>query len=227
MVYSRSAKCLLIIAALPEYFQTWDSHPPEWEGFFLAVSFSPTAFSWKTATLHCSVVGHRWRSVKSSKCTEENLASSSAGVSAFCVHQLWSVQVRTSNGMCNSWLRHSELKLVFSRALGANDVRNVCGFLLLLVFAASCLFLAFEFHMALLIFLSYLSIAHMLTLFLNCSFTLSPWAAIWFARDPCTVVSSQETRCFRSCKTYLNCMNIWQIQVSGKSECFSIHILDC
>lgn len=31
MVYSGSAKWLLIIAELPKYFQAWNSHQPEWD----------------------------------------------------------------------------------------------------------------------------------------------------------------------------------------------------
>lgn len=135
------------------------------------------------------------------------------GVSQFSVR-------KPSNKMFNSWFRPSNSKLFFSRHFGATHICNVCGFVLLLMFAASNLFLAFEFHMALIIFISYLSIAHMLTLFLNCSFSISQWAAIWFAIDPCWMLSSQGTRCFLSCKTYLNYMSIWQIQVSGNVRMF-------
>lgn len=127
---------------------------------------------------------------------------------------------KPSNKTLSSWFRPPNLKLFFCRHLGATHICNVCGFVLLLMFAASNLFLAFEFHMALIIFISYPSIAHMLTLFLNCSFSISQWADIWFAIDPCWMVSSQGTHCFLSCKTYLNYMSIWQIQVSGNVRMF-------
>lgn len=182
------------------------------------------------AALHYSMVRHRLCSLSSSTklCPSTAVSACKNLLSPLLLEYLafmfigshqFSVS-KSLNKKFSSWFRPSNLKLFFSRHLGVTHICNVCGFLLLLMFAVSSLFLAFEFHMALIIFISYLSIAHMLTLFLNCSFSISHWAAIWFAIDPCWMVSSQGTRCFLSCKTYLNYMSIWQIQVSGNVRMF-------
>lgn len=190
----------------------------------------PTAFSWKMATLCYSMVRHRLCSLSISNrlCPSTAVSACKELLSPLLMEYLpfmfigsnqFSVS-ESSNKMFSLQFRPSNLKLFFSRHLGATHICNVCGFALLLMFAASNLFLAFEFHMALIIFISYLSIAHMLTLFLNCSFSISHWAAIWFAIDPCWMVASQGTCCFLRCKTYLNYMSIWQIQVRGNVRMF-------